>query len=337
MTPENSTKKVEETAHAYATDPTFVLVERAIAEADMLQKAGKIAEAVEKWRAIANITEGTDNALAADAWVNVGNLLTARNNDETALDAYDNAIRLNPAHAEAYLYRGKVKNALECYEAALSDLDEALQLQRDCKVEAISQLRAEIHTARGVAKFGLGEHNAAFAEHTTALRLNPNCAEAYYNRGIAKMKLGEYETVITELDAALRINPDMAEAYHYRGYVKFFMSQFKEALSDYDHAIRLAPWQGASYTNRGLVKYSLGQREEALADYEEAIRVAPTFAHGYTYRAEMKIRQNRDAEARADLEIALKLARAAGDEIHQVYVETSIKELDESEETTTYA
>ena len=46
----------------------------------------------------------------------------------------------------------------------------------------------------------------------------------------------------------------------------------------------------------------------------------------------MKIRQNRDAEARTDLETALKLARAAGDEIHQVYVEASIIELDESKE-----
>ena len=80
------------------------------------------------------------------------------------------------------------------------------------------------------------------------------------------------------------------------------------------------------------MKYSLGQREEALADYEKAIRVDPEFAHGYTYRAEMKLRQGRDEEARADLETALKLARAADDEIHQTYVEDSIKELDESEE-----
>ena len=332
MIPENSTQKVEEAAHAYAADSKFVLVENAIADADMLQKAGKIDEAVEKWRAIAIIVEGADDNLAADAWVNAGHLLAARNDGKTALSAYDNAIRLNSAHAEAYLHRGKVKNALELYEAALTDLNEALQLQLDCKVGAISQSRAETHTARGVAKFGLGEHKTAFVEHATALRLNPNCAEAYYNQGIAKMKLGEYEAVITEFDAALRINPDMAEVYHYRGYVKFLLGQSEAAIADYDQAIRLAPWHPVIYTNRGFVKDMIGQREAALADYEEAIRVDPEFAHPYSHRAKDKIRHGRDEEAIADLKTALRLAHAAGDKQHQAYVESWLEELYKSRE-----
>ena len=168
MIPENSTQKVEEAAHAYAADSKFVLVENAIADADMLQKAGKIDEAVEKWRAIANITEGADDTLAADAWFNAGYLTVqlastycslGHGKIKEAIAAYDNAVRLDSRHAEAYLYRGKAKNTLEHYNAALSDFNEALRLNPNC---------AETRTARGVAKFGLGEHKAAFSEHAAA-------------------------------------------------------------------------------------------------------------------------------------------------------------------------
>ena len=114
---------------------------------------------------------------------------------KAAIAAYDNAIRWDPAYAEAYLHRDKLKNVLEHYEAALAALDEALRLKPITEF-----IQPAAYTARGVAKFGLGEHEAAFADYAAALRLNPNCAEAYYNRGIAKMKQGEYELTVAEFD-----------------------------------------------------------------------------------------------------------------------------------------
>ena len=324
---ESSTQTVEDTIQTYQADQDFSFIKKAIVDANLLVKANKVDAAVEKWQAIANIVEGNNEKLAEHAWENLGNLLYKQERTEEALYAYNNAIRLNSKNAETHVHRGKVKNILELYEDAIEDCNEAINLNT-----STTFVKAAAYTTRGVAKFGLGDYVGAFADHDAALRLDPKCADAFFNIGIAKMKQGEDECAIAEFDKAIDICPDMAEAYHYRGYVKFFLGQLKAAVSDYDQAICLAPWQGASYTNRGLVKYALGRHEAAFADYEEAIRVDPTFAHGYTYRAEMKIRQNRDAEARADLETALKLARAADDQIHQTYVETSIKELDESEE-----
>ena len=336
MTSENNTQTLEETARAYESDPAFLLINKAIADAYRLQKTGKVADAVEKWRAIANIVEGTDDGLAARAWFTAGNL-TAQlastycklgyDKIKTAIAAYDNAILLDPAHAEVYLHRGKARNTVERYEAALADLNEVLRLKPATKC-----VQAAAYTARGVAKFGLGEHEAAFADHAEALRLDANCAEAYYHRGLAKMKQGENESASTEFDTAIGINPDMAEAYHYRGYVKFLLGQSEDAIADYNQAIRLAPWHPALYTSRGFVKDAIGQREAALVDFEEAIRVAPEYPQPYSYRAKEKIRQGRDAEAIADLRTALRLARAAGDEQHQSYVESWLEELDLSQE-----
>ena len=43
------------------------LVDNAVIDAYLLQRDGKIADALDKWRSIANIAEGIDNELAAHA------------------------------------------------------------------------------------------------------------------------------------------------------------------------------------------------------------------------------------------------------------------------------
>ena len=63
-------------------DPS--LADRAIAEAYSLQEEGRIEEAIEKWRSIANVAEGIDDDLAARAWFSVGYLLEEGRHGESS-------------------------------------------------------------------------------------------------------------------------------------------------------------------------------------------------------------------------------------------------------------
>ena len=300
------------------------LVEKVLADAAALQAAGEPAAAVEKLRSLAILVEGIDDTLAAHAWSQAGSVLSGAGKYAEAVVAYGNVIRLQPDCGEAYLHRGTARNELEQYKVALADLERALCLSPD--------VAAAIYSARGVAKSGLGQHEAARAEHALAVQLTPRCALVYMNRGVSKIHCGEHEAAVADFDAALGLDATLSGAYHLRGYVKFFLSQDEAAIADFDAAIRLNPRNAVSYTNRGLIKRCLGEREAALADYEAAIRVAPNYAQPYTHRAEEKLYSGREAAARADLEMALKLAREAGDEAHQSYVESRLEELDEAKE-----
>lgn len=355
--PEQGTSQpIQEAAAAYQLPATVSLIDKAIADAETLQQAGKPADAVEKWRAIANIVENTNDALAAHAWFQTGTLLSAQAQDRStapatryhqeALTAYDNAIRLDATQTEGYLHRAKAKIALEHYDAALSDAE---------KVLCLEPASAGAYIARGVAQFCLSQHGAAFADFEAALRLDPGCADAYAARGTMKSRMGEYEAALADFNQAIHLLPDVptdarsaykyypakgvlgdlrhriARVYHNRAYTQACLGQRQSALSDYDTAIQLSPKCAASYTNRGELKYSLGQRDAALADFEAAIRADPEFAQPYTERAREKLRWGRDADAKADLEIALKLAHAAGDETHQGYVESLLEDINESE------
>ena len=77
-----ATQEAEEAIQEVRQNPEASPIDRAIADAYLLQRLGRIDEAIEKWRSIANVTEGSDNDLAARAWLSVGYLLYERGGED---------------------------------------------------------------------------------------------------------------------------------------------------------------------------------------------------------------------------------------------------------------
>ena len=257
-----------ETMAAVLGNPEAGLLDRAVAEAFALQSERKITEAIEKWRSIANIAEGTDNDQAARAWFSVGYLIhdgSADGDTGKAVDAYDRAIALKPDLAEAYASRGQAKRALGRQEDAIFDYDQAIARKPDL---------AEAYRNRGDAKQDLDRHEDAIADFDQALRLDPEDSDAYYSRGNARQLLGRYEEAVADYDEALRLKPDVAETHHNRGHAKRTLGRYQDAILDYDRAIELQPDLVLARVNRGFAKAVSGGIEEARADFDTALNLA---------------------------------------------------------------
>ena len=78
----DTAQEAEEAVREVQRNPEASPLARAIADAVSLQRAGRIEEAIEKWRSIANVAEGSDNDLAARAWLSVGYLLYERGGED---------------------------------------------------------------------------------------------------------------------------------------------------------------------------------------------------------------------------------------------------------------
>ena len=78
----DAAREAEEAVQEVRQNPEASPIDRAIADAYSLQRAGRIDEAIEKWRSIANVMEGIDNDLAAHAWLSVGSLLYKRGEED---------------------------------------------------------------------------------------------------------------------------------------------------------------------------------------------------------------------------------------------------------------
>jgi len=236
--------------------------------------------------------------VSAETYFSRGNVKHDLGDFQGAIEAYDNAIRLNPDAAAAYGNRGVAKSDLGQHVAAIADYDVAIRLKSD---DALA------HYNRGVAKTYLGQYVAAITDYDTAIKLKPDFALAYYNRGAAKANLGQHFAAIADYDSAIRLDPDAAAAYGNRGVAKYNLGQHAAAIADYDTAIRLVPDDAKAYYNRGVAKYRLGQHVAAITDYNTAIKLKPDDAKTYYNRGVAKGRLGQHAAAIADWDSAIRL------------------------------
>ena len=73
-TTHNDPDKASEVVKTVQQNPAASLIDRARADAISLQQQGKVEEAIEKWRSIANVVGASDSQLQARAWFSVGYL-----------------------------------------------------------------------------------------------------------------------------------------------------------------------------------------------------------------------------------------------------------------------
>lgn len=120
-----------------------------------------------------------------------------------AIKKYDDAIKLNPIFAEAYLNRGNAKSNLGLLQDAIVDYDKAIE---------VVPSYADAYNNRGNAKLKLRQNQEAIDDYDKAVKLNPNDADAYYNRGVAKKDLKKYLEAKPDFDKAIELNPNHAGA-----------------------------------------------------------------------------------------------------------------------------
>jgi Flp pilus assembly protein TadD len=107
-------------------------------------------------------------------------------------------------------------------------------------------------------------------DETTAIRLNSELAEWYFERGVAYGQRGSYDKAISEFNEAIRLNPTLAGAYYSRGVTYWYKGNHDRAAAEFNEAIRLDPKLAVAYYGRGCVYMSYGYKAEAEADFAQA-------------------------------------------------------------------
>ncbi|HPN56534.1 MAG TPA: tetratricopeptide repeat protein, partial [Candidatus Omnitrophota bacterium] len=85
----------------------------------------------------------------------------------------------------------------------------------------------------------LGQPETAVKAFQSAIQLNPDFAEAYYNLGNAYGDLGRHAEAIQVYQSAITLNPNFAEAYNNLGLAYAACGQYVEAIKAYQSALNL--------------------------------------------------------------------------------------------------
>lgn len=216
---------------------------------------------------------------------------------------YDEAIRIAPHFAEAYLNRGVLRLLLGDSAGAKSDFTEAIR---------VDPSRAEGPLLRAVARHKLADYAGCVEDSTEAIRIDPRLSEGYLNRGLGRHSLREYEAAISDFGEALRIEPGLARAYYNRANCRRDRGDRRGALEDYGRALELDREMEPAYTNRALLRESEGEIESALADHTEAIRCGRRPAENYSNRARCRMKAQDLEGAFTDFSEAIRIEAALG-------------------------
>jgi tetratricopeptide (TPR) repeat protein len=80
------------------------------------------------------------------------------------------------------------------------------------------------------------DYYGAIADYSSAIAINENFIEAYFNRGKASQFLNTYEDAIADCSKIIQINPKNYDAYYMRGILNISYGKTKEGCLDLSKA-----------------------------------------------------------------------------------------------------
>ena len=188
---------------------------------------------------------------------------------QEALETYQRALSADPNHFEALQGIGILSGQMGRFEEALKFFTEA---------SAVQPNNFAVHFNRGKALKELKRYPEALAAYDKALSLKPDFAEAYNNRGTVLKDLRRYDEALSSFNKAIALKPGYTNAYNNQGATLVILQRHDEALASYDKALSLNPAYAEAYNNRGTALEHLRRYDEALASYDKAIDLKPDFA-----------------------------------------------------------
>ena len=200
----------------------------------------------------------------------LGDRLLKREQVDTALQCYENAIAIDPALATAFWNLSMAQNQLGNQEAMLDAYFRALSLQP-------SWATAEEHCKLGNHFLQQEQWEQAIACYERAIEQDARLADAHFGLGMVLQKQGKLEGAIEAYKQAIELQPEAWLTHHNLGCVFLEQKQWSQAVEAYKRAIVLNPDYFWSHQNLGDVLMRLEQWQEAVTAYRRAIELNPDF------------------------------------------------------------
>ncbi|MDX2141644.1 MAG: tetratricopeptide repeat protein [Chloroflexota bacterium] len=260
---------------------------------------------------------------------------TSANDLEAAIEAFTNALEIDPDNLDALLNRGVLYLGTGEYDRAIRDATRAIELspysapaytlrgqalyfgERDY-LAAIEDFNRSIeidptdgggYFLRAQAYYKLENYESAITDYTQAIALNARVTDAYLWRGLAYHQTQEYEAAIDDFTEVAALDRQNANAYFYRANSYSAIGNLDAAIEDYTRVIELNSENVSNaYFNRGNAFRNQGNYAAAIDDYTRLIEINPQDSGAYNNRGDVYSRQGNHENAIADFTRAIELS-----------------------------
>ncbi len=194
-----------------------------------------------------------------------GNEMREMNDYQGAILDYNEAIRLDPLNADAFLNRGITRQKMKETDYAIDDFTTAIR---------IDPTLSRAYVKRGLISLEKKDTDAALIDFSEAIRVNPENTEPYYLRAQTKYDLKDYTGAVADYSSALALNSDEPSYLAGRGKTLEKLGDLKGAMSDYTETIERFPGYAKAYYLRGNLHLETGDITKAMREFDKAIKTS---------------------------------------------------------------
>jgi tetratricopeptide (TPR) repeat protein len=193
-----------------------------------------------------------------------------------ALEAAEEAVRLDPASGRAHASRGRALLHLAIADAAPSTFDEARQaleesIRRDPGL-------AEAHLNLGVVHVHQDRNDRAIEQYRLAIRLEPDCFVAWHNLGRALGRASMWKESQEAFARACELDPSEVECHWQLGRALRILGKHSEAHRAFERALVLDPNDADARFHYSVLLRVDGRMDESLAELEKATQLRDDYA-----------------------------------------------------------
>ncbi|RDE15722.1 MAG: hypothetical protein C4K47_02485 [Candidatus Thorarchaeota archaeon] len=234
----------------------------------------------------------------ASAWNSRGVLLARKDQFGEALRCLDQATRLDPSHAEAFVNRGRVLLALGPSKAAdaLKSFDRALELtpqsppilwDRALALRVLGHLKDELACLDGIIQITsdnatvwsrtgdihleLGQSEQAIERYDRALSLDSKLVPALVGRSLALSRLERWNDALESAESAAKMAPQDIGVWRVLADINMNADRNKAAMKALKKAFEIDPSDPFVENAMGMVAYKEGRLHDAAKHFRGAI------------------------------------------------------------------
>jgi tetratricopeptide (TPR) repeat protein len=199
-------------------------------------------------------------------YVSLGVAYKDHGDTHLALEAFEEAVRLDPSYLKAWLNLGVTRTEQGEPEKALAALDRA---------KILAPGNPAVWYNRGVALEALGRMEEALEAYTRTAELDPGESPAYYSKGMLLSQVGRYEESVAAYQEVVLIDGDHVGAHIGMGRSYENMGQIDKAVEMFMKAIEVRPDEIISYGDLGRVLLETDRVFEAIEVFKMAAAMDP--------------------------------------------------------------
>ena len=248
-----------------------------------------------------------------------------RADNDTAIAALREAIKLDPSFAAAYAELSRVLTVRDFYFATEA---ERRQLRLDAEFAVAKALDLEpnlaaAHFARGFMLWTPARrfpHEQAIHANQQALKLDPKMDEAHHQLALVYLHIGLFDQAWAHVDSALALNPGNAIARLRYGVIDLYRGEFERARAIFN-STPLDQNPSLWAFQMGTVLFRLGRDRQATELIDKYLRDYPADEGGVgtSVRAMILAKAGKRAQAEEAMARAIELGRNFGHFHHTAY------------------